>query len=337
MEDKSFGIGMIIDYIFKIKDMIRTSLILVSLLTIAGCYNLLFQRGGEAIDSNAEKTVISTPPSSEISYQERKIRFQNFADSLNKAAVLTESDNLYQEARLFLPDTTLRSQSYLFGKRLARRDTLEIFFYEISQENTDGTSFNLVSFYPDGRAIDLIAVHGKTNDANLGISLIDQEIFELTYVDFYLSPEYFSTDRYADAPDSVKILQSTQHTAMQDYIWKKDYNETNLYENYRLNQSGKFEKLSRKQQPSLSRKFPFTSTKVLATDEIERYAVRDLQLMINEIYADYGKIFSSKKLNYYFKKKSWYQPQTENVDHLLSDVERLNIQKIQSRIYIANQ
>lgn len=317
--------------------MIKASLILVSLLTIAGCYNLLFQRGGEAIPTKKEKITISTPPSPEISYQERKIRFQKFADSLNQAPVLSESDKLYQEARLFLPDTTLRPHSYIFGKRLARRDTIDIFFYEISQEDTDGTSFNLVSFFPDGRAIDLVAVHGKTNDANLGISLIDQEIFELTYVDFYLSPEYFETDRYAGVPDSIKALQATQHTAMQDYIWKKDYNETNHYENYRLSQAGLFEKLSRKSKPSLNRKFPFTSTRVLANDEIERYPVRDLQLMINEIYADYGKIFSSQKLNYYFQKQSWYLPQSENVDHLLSDVEQLNLEKIQSRIYIAKQ
>jgi len=328
---------MIIDYIHKIINMIKTFLILVSLLTMAGCYNLLFQQGGEAIPAGAEKTAIYKPPTPEISYQERKIRFKKFADGLNQSAVLTESDALYQEARLFLPDTTLRPQSYLFGKRLARRDTLDLFFYEISQEETDGTSFNLVSFFPDGRAIDLIAVHGKTNDANLSISLIDEEVFELAYVDFYLSAEYFETDRYADAPDSVKALQSTQHTAMQDYIWKKDYNETHHFENYRLNEAGKFEKLSRKSQPSLSRKFPFTSTRVMANDEIERYTVRDLQLMINEIYADYGKIFSSKKLNYYFQQRSWYRPQSKEVDQRLSDVEKLNLQKIQSRIYIAKQ
>ena len=317
--------------------MIKVSLVLVSLLTIVGCYNLLFQRGDEAIPTKKENSTIHTPPSPEVSYQERKIRFQKFADSLNQSAILSESDKLYQEARLFLPDTTLRPRSYLFGKRLARHDTLDIFFYEISQEDTDGTSFNLVSFFPDGRAIDLIAVHGKTNDANLSISLIDQEIFELAYVDFYLSPEYFKTDRYADAPDSIKALQSTHHTAMQDYIWKKDYNETNHYENYRLNQVGIFEKLSRKSQPSLNRKFPFTSTRVLAKDEIERYAVRDLQLMINEISADYGKIFTSQKLTYYFQKQSWYQPKHEEVDHLFSDVERLNLEKIQSHIYIAKK
>jgi len=310
---------------------------LISLLSIVGCYSLLFQRGGDAVSTKKETTKISSPPSPEISYHERKIRFQNFSDSLNHAGVLSESDILYQEARLFLPDTTLRPDSYLFGKRLARRDTLDIFFYEISQEETDGTSFNLVSFYPDGRAIDLIAVHGKSNDANLSISLIDQEIFEFVYVDFYLSPEYFETDRYSKAPDSIKALQSTQHTVLQDFIWKRDYNETNYYENYRLSQSGLFEKLSKKLQPSLNRKFPFTSTRVLANDEIERYAVRDLQLMVNEIFADYGKIFSSQKLNFYFNKQSWYQPKSEEIDDLLSDVERLNIQKIQSRIYIAKQ
>jgi len=328
---------MIIVYILKIIDMIKMSLMLVSLLTIVGCYNLLFKRGGEATPTQKESIVNSTLITPDISYQERKIRFQKFADGLDQAGMLSESDLLYQEARLFLPDTTLRPQGYLFGKRLARRDSLEIFFYEISQEEEDGTSFNLASFYPDGRAIDLIAVHGKTNDANLSISLIDQEIFELVYVDFYLSAEYFESDRYTNAPDSIKALQSTQHTALQDYIWKKDYDETNHFENYRLNKGGNFEKLSRNLQTSLNRRFPFASIRVLAEDEIERYPVRDLKLMINEINADHGKIFSNQKLDYYFKKQSWYFPQNEKVDHLLSDVEKLNVKKIQSRIYIASQ
>jgi len=327
---------MIIVYIHKIIDMIRMSLILVSLLTMVGCYNLLFKRGGEATPTQKEK-LPSSKITPDISYLERKIRFQKFAEGLNQSGILSESDPLYQEARLFLPDTTLRPQCFLFGKRLARHDSLDIFFYEISQEEEDGTSFNLASFYPDGRAIDLIAVHGKTKDANLSISLIDQEIFEFVYVDFYLSPEYFESDRYTNAPDSIKALQSTQHTALQDYIWKKDYNETNHFENYRFTKTGNFEKLSRNLHTSLKRKFPFASTRVLAEDEIERYSVRDLKLMINEIYADYGKIFSSQKLEYYFKKQSWYFPKNEEVDHLLSDVEKLNVQKIQSRIYIANQ
>jgi len=93
---------MIMDYIHKIINMIKTSLIFVSLLTIMGCCSLLFQREGEAIGREQEKEIIITPPSPEISYQERKVRFQNFADSLNKAAVLSASD--YSHARLYLEE-----------------------------------------------------------------------------------------------------------------------------------------------------------------------------------------------------------------------------------------
>ena len=331
-------IGMIIVLIYKILNVIKYLLVLVSLFCIWGCFNLVLHKQTDSRKISTDTTAITAPivviPS--VSYAERKARFRAFADSLDRAMVISVEDELYKEARLFLPDTTLRENSYLFGKRLARRDSLELFFYEFSTDDGN-TWFHLVSFLPDGRAIDLIEVEGKSLDANLSISLIDNEIFELEYVDFYLSPEYFATDRYENAPDSVKALQSTQHTALQDYIFKKDYGESSHYENYRLDADGVFQPLTRNPIPSLDRKFPFASTRVLAYDEINRYPTQSLQLMLNEIYADYGLIFTNPKHQRYFERRSWYQPRHEDITGLLSDVEQINVVKIEGRLQTAKK
>jgi len=327
---------MIIVLIYKIINVTKYLLVLFSILGIWSCFNLVLHKQSDNMTSvkNPETTTAPVVLVPTVSYTERKARFKSFSDSLDRSMVLSETDDLYKEARLFLPDTTLRSNSYLFGKRLARRDSLDIFFYEFSTKEGN-TWFHLVSFLPDGRAIDLIEVEGKSLDANLSISLIDKEIFELEYVDFYLSPEYFSTDRYEAAPDSVKALQATQHTAMQDYIFKKDYGETSHYENYRLDEHGVFQSLSRNPLPNLNRKFPFASTRVLAVDEIDRYPTASLHIMRNEIYADYGLIFTNQKARKYFTRQSWYQPLHENVDNLLSDIEQINISKIEGRLQTA--
>lgn len=272
-----------------------------------------------------------------LTYEERKARYQDFVTQINQTGALEPGDSLFKESRLFLPDTTLRSDAYLFGKKLATQDSIDLFFYEFTSIEGDDTWFNLVSFRPDGQAIDLIAVTGKSNDANLSISILDEKIIELEYVDFYLSPEYFETERYQSVPDSILELYEKQHTAMQDYIWKKDYNETSLYENYRLDSDGHFIRLHEKILTNFMRRFPFASTKVLAHDELERYSTRDLFIMLNEIYADYGKTFTDPKAKRYFSQRSWYEPLMEDVTEMLTDVERVNIGKIEKRLRIAGR
>lgn len=51
----------------------------------------------------------------------------------------------------------------------------------------------------------------------------------------------------------------------------------------------------------------------------------DIRFMINEIYARHGYIFADKKLNSYFRDKSWYKAKTKNVDNQLTPVENYNI------------
>jgi len=55
----------------------------------------------------------------------------------------------------------------------------------------------------------------------------------------------------------------------------------------------------------------------------------DLRIYRNTIYAKYGYIFKTKDLREYFSQFSWYKGEYENVDHLLTVVDKLNIENIQ--------
>lgn len=55
-----------------------------------------------------------------------------------------------------------------------------------------------------------------------------------------------------------------------------------------------------------------------------------LRLLRNLIFARHGLIFNSPDLVSYFSRFGWYNPRYDNVDHLLANVDRWNIQRIQA-------
>lgn len=55
---------------------------------------------------------------------------------------------------------------------------------------------------------------------------------------------------------------------------------------------------------------------------------QDLDVMRNEIFAEYGFIFKSDKWKIYFGEKDWYKPQFENVDHLMTETDKHNVRFI---------
>jgi hypothetical protein len=56
---------------------------------------------------------------------------------------------------------------------------------------------------------------------------------------------------------------------------------------------------------------------------------QNLRLLRNTIYARHGCIFNLEDLTVHFKQFDWYNPRFENVDRLLTDVDKYNIQMIQ--------
>ncbi len=62
----------------------------------------------------------------------------------------------------------------------------------------------------------------------------------------------------------------------------------------------------------------------------ECLSIEDLDVMRNEIYAEYGLIFKTPKWNEYFNKKDWYKPRYDNVDAYLSEIDKANLKVILS-------
>ncbi len=60
----------------------------------------------------------------------------------------------------------------------------------------------------------------------------------------------------------------------------------------------------------------------------DHLSIEDLDIMRNEIFADYGYKFKSEKWQKYFAGKEWYFPKHDNVDRFLSDLEKENIKTI---------
>lgn len=85
------------------------------------------------------------------------------------------------------------------------------------------------------------------------------------------------------------------------------------------------------------RQYQFVYARHLTEKELEKYAKEDLEIMINEIYADYGLIFKDDKWTIYFEKKDWYKPRSilskmDIENFVLNPVEKANIQIIKKQL-----
>ncbi|MCB0476890.1 MAG: YARHG domain-containing protein [Crocinitomicaceae bacterium] len=125
---------------------------------------------------------------------------------------------------------------------------------------------------------------------------------------------------------------------------KYGYNFENVYDYYVLSPEGKII------HPETNRKFSFTKFVYIdetyfqgcfckfTGEEFEEggaeivktahLSLEDLDVMRNEIFAEYGYIFKSEKWQKYFKQFDWYQPKHENVDDQLSEMDKANIKVI---------
>lgn len=71
-----------------------------------------------------------------------------------------------------------------------------------------------------------------------------------------------------------------------------------------------------------------TENKILTESDLLNKNPKELRLLRNEIFARYGYIFKSKDLQEYFKQKEWYKPTYKNVESLLTETDKTNIQLI---------
>lgn len=130
------------------------------------------------------------------------------------------------------------------------------------------------------------------------------------------------------------------------YFGGRNTKDTNYYDAhdeyfyYRIKPNGKIEKLE------TNRRYAFT--KYVAINESylkgcfsslinneygaqnnakvrENLSLEDVLVMKNEIYADYGYIFTDAKWRDYFKKKQWYKAELSDIEPILAEADRHNL------------
>ena len=67
------------------------------------------------------------------------------------------------------------------------------------------------------------------------------------------------------------------------------------------------------------------ATEPISVELFEGMFTEDLRVLRNEIYARRGKVFKSKDLKEYFAAQSWYKPDPNFQDEMLSEVEKKNL------------
>ncbi|KXX67041.1 YARHG domain-containing protein [Flammeovirga sp. SJP92] len=77
---------------------------------------------------------------------------------------------------------------------------------------------------------------------------------------------------------------------------------------------------------SEQRKYKIASSKILNEKDIQNLSQKELRIMRNEIFADYGYIFKSADMKHYFSSFEWYKPEKVAVtEEQLTAIEQLNV------------
>ena len=87
--------------------------------------------------------------------------------------------------------------------------------------------------------------------------------------------------------------------------------------------------ISENSSVSIERKFPQSSARILSYSELEKLSYDDISRMKNEVLADHGYIFSNNVTQKQFNKENWYVAKYDNIDSLLTEIEKINLTKLQ--------
>lgn len=93
-----------------------------------------------------------------------------------------------------------------------------------------------------------------------------------------------------------------------------------IYEHLHLTDSGYFAPVTGSKRRDV-RQFPFTSERLIKTEELEQHSKEELELMEKEIFADNGYRFPEKKWLKHFQREWWYRPDKREVTlHLIEEI-----------------
>ena len=172
-------------------------------------------------------------------------------------------------------------------------------------------------------------------------SFIRSDFLKFNFQDIYKRESKFFKDTQLKSiinkPLNYKILNDSiiEVTMLEDFSLNRIY--------YKITDKGQLRRIN------TNRLYDFTKLiylnenyfkgfyKMIVEEEFPLYSkvnlfkylsIDDLDIMRNEIFADHGYIFKTKKWNEYFSSKTWYKPLYKNVDDKLSEIDKFNINLI---------
>ena len=123
-----------------------------------------------------------------------------------------------------------------------------------------------------------------------------------------------------------KVRTNVQYTFKETGL-KKRKSVDRYYHYLRLTDEGELVPLTNLEN-SPDRQYPWTAKRLVQPAELDEFTTRELNILKNEIFADYQFRFPSERWREYFKQKAWYEPRYDNVTDSLNIIERFNIKRV---------
>jgi hypothetical protein len=194
-------------------------------------------------------------------------------------------------------------------------------------ESISGQLFGLISFFMEAGA-DARGYHSEKND----LLVVDKDLTTVGRLKG-LTEDYESQDPCNGEPPSYRSIEQGLYQSEDGH---------GVYKYYKVNTEGGVEELK------TDREYNFTKFAKIDESYFQRchyegleyeedrpnlvvingISSEDLDVMRNEIFAEYGFIFKSPKWKAYFEAKPWYKPQYDNVDQFLTETDKANIKFI---------
>lgn len=152
-------------------------------------------------------------------------------------------------------------------------------------------------------------------------------IYTSTSYDFLDDQIVQVTQLTESVQDKSKVRAGTDWLIEGESFWDLETETTYEFEYLKVDGCS-INSLSTKKKVNPDRDFPIASKKLLTNEDLKALSKEELRLMRNEIFAAYGYKFKSQDLAKHFNKKNWYNPEHDDVTSQLSDIEKLNAQRI---------
>lgn len=118
-------------------------------------------------------------------------------------------------------------------------------------------------------------------------------------------------------------LKFTTPGFKQVFEWREWYKPAKVQSKVKLNEIElRNVKLIENAEAKMREKIAFEP---ITNEMVDGLFIEDLRVLRNEIYARRGRVFKDPKLQKYFEAQSWYQPNPEFKDEMLSEIEAKNL------------